>query len=462
MKTFKNILIIGLVVLVLVFIGYYAYLRVMLEKHKKSLFDNLALFQKAYSVSKLESEKKQLSKVLDKLDILDYYFATYDFQGLTNLEKEVNGVASRILERRKSAISSGAHIANIIGEGEYLQGGAELLKAEADINIKSGDILRLKKDSACKVIFIDGSTLNLSSKGVLSFNIVDMNRDKKILNVELTLAKGVLAIDTSKMSDFATKFKVSVRNVAITFGHKTEVRFQINYSPHSLSVFCDDGEMMINVNGKEDKLTLREMARISLTTGAVEKFKLAGTPTVESPTNFKVFELSNTKKITFKWKQIFNVAGYYFELSKDPLFAKPTVVKKSYSGTTLSIPIKETGVYYWRVASLNDANEKGRYTSTREFKVVATREHNLMADKTPPPLTLERIRMFGQTAIVRGKTEPKAFVTVNNQVVEVKDDGSFSAVITFFQAGKNKVEVIARDSSDNETTKTKWVMVTIY
>lgn len=462
MKTLKNILIVGLMVLLLAFLGYYAYLKIMLEKHKKSLFDNLSLFQKAYSISRLDSEKEQLSKVLDKLDILDYYFSTYDFTALKDLEEQVNKTASTILERRKSAISSGAHIANIEGEGEYLQSGAELLKAEADINIKSGDILRLKENSAAKVIFIDGTTLSLKSQGVISFNTVDMNREKKAVNVELTMAKGALEIDTSKMSDYLPNFIVRVRNITIKFSSKTEARFKINYSPNSLSLFCDEGEINYNIDGEDKKLNSREMVRISLSNGNIEQFKLAGAPTVESPANFKIYELSSTNKITFKWKQIFNVAGYYFELSKDPLFANPTITKKSYSGTTLNLPITEVGVYYWRVASLNDANEKGRFTTIREFKVVQSREHNLLADKTPPPLTLEKIRLFGQTAIVRGKTEPKAFVTVNNQVVEVKDDGSFSAIISFFQTGKNKVEVIARDSSDNETIKTKWVLIAIY
>ena len=83
-------------------------------------------------------------------------------------------------------------------------------------------------------------------------------------------------------------------------------------------------------------------------------------------------------------------------------------------------------------------------------------------DQTPPPLTLEPVRIFGTTAIVRGKTEPNARVTVNNQLVEVNEGGSFSAIITLYQSGKNRIEVISRDASDNETIMEKWVFIKIY
>ena len=80
----------------------------------------------------------------------------------------------------------------------------------------------------------------------------------------------------------------------------------------------------------------------------------------------------------------------------------------------------------------------------------------LYLDLTPPPLSITKPVMFQQVSklplLVEGKTEKGAKVTVNGEVAEVKDDGSFSFALSTLPEGElSKIEVVATDSAGNST-----------
>jgi len=73
-------------------------------------------------------------------------------------------------------------------------------------------------------------------------------------------------------------------------------------------------------------------------------------------------------------------------------------------------------------------------------------------DITPPILEIEEIPdvLYNEKLTIKGKTEPGATLIINGKEVPVKEDGSFSIEIVLIM-GENKIEIIARDASGNET-----------
>ncbi len=462
MKTARRFIIAVVLILFVVLITYPIYLHVQLRSSRKKLFDAVSLLQKAFVIAKFDDEKENLNRVLDELKQAETLMREYRLDELDALSARVLEASNAVMEARKSAVLSGAHIAQVVGDIVYVEGGTRSIRAETNMKIRSGDVLTLEKGSGCEVIFIDGSTVALQYPSAVVFKLIQEDKTRSQLDVQMDLKRGGLHFSASKITDYNPRFHVQAGPILVEYSLNASGEVVRNASMLHTTISCHEGVITVKIGENEHILRPQQQIRVDDNTMAVEKFSLPPMPMAESPANFKTIDRAEIHQIQFQWTSVYNAAGYHFELADNTVFANPIVVRKGYSGTTLSLPAPDKGVYYWHVAALNEANERGRFSDIREFKIVEGRGTEMLVDQIPPPLTLDPIRVFGTTAIVQGKTEPGALVTVNNQVVEVEDDGSFSAIITLYQAGKNRVEIIARDASDNETVAEKWVFIKIY
>ncbi|NOZ13262.1 MAG: hypothetical protein GXO69_06390 [Acidobacteria bacterium] len=461
MKVIKISVLVLILLLLISIVAYPVYLHVMQRQSNKRVFESLSLLQKAFVVAKLDEEKSKLNKALDKTKELRKYMDHYDFKKTDQLSTEIYKVANAVMQAKKSAVMSGAHIAQLVGEVNYLEGGTRVVQVESNMKIRSGDVLTMKKGAGVEIIFIDGSTITLRYPASLVFTKIEENKISHSLNVSMELKNGEVSFTASKITDYQPKFELAVGKIHVLYSLNAMGRASLNASLLTTTVACLEGSLLVQGGERDRKLGPQQILRVS-NTMMETVYSLPPMPLAEEPANYKTIETSGKGKIQFRWSKVYNAAGYVFELADNTVFANCLARRNGYSGTSLTLPLPGKGTYYWRVAALNEASERGHFSDIREFKVVGTRQHELLVDQTPPPLTLEPIRIFGTTAIVRGRTEAHARVTVNNQLVIAKDDGSFSAIITLYQSGKNRIKVIARDASDNETMLEKWVFIKIY
>jgi hypothetical protein len=77
----------------------------------------------------------------------------------------------------------------------------------------------------------------------------------------------------------------------------------------------------------------------------------------------------------------------------------------------------------------------------------------------PPALQLVDFLPSGALVIIRGRTEAAASVAIDGQMVDVEDDGGFTAVVKMKHDGPNTLEIVAQDASGNETRLKKSVYV---
>ena len=58
---------------------------------------------------------------------------------------------------------------------------------------------------------------------------------------------------------------------------------------------------------------------------------------------------------------------------------------------------------------------------------------------------------IGSMVIVNGQTEPGATLWIDNEKIEVSDDGTFYAVVRLRKEGVNEIRFVVQDTAGNET-----------
>jgi hypothetical protein len=91
--------------------------------------------------------------------------------------------------------------------------------------------------------------------------------------------------------------------------------------------------------------------------------------------------------------------------------------------------------------------------------VVAGLRPGERGDRTPPPLELEQVQVYGNLFIVSGHTEPGASLRVNGETVSVAQNGGFTKTLLVAREGWSVLEFIASDSSGNVATLRQRVFV---
>ncbi len=460
MKYLKALIVVLIVAVPIVFLSFYFNGKYRQKQTLARFYHAVTLLQKAYPFASFSNNREKFYTMLDKADktyqlILEYRLEKADKE-IAKIEK----FAKDIVEKRKSSYVSEAHISDFVGNVHILGGGKNLIKAEIDTRIRDKDVIKCGAKSACKIAFIDGSIFTVKSDSTVVFDRILEKKEENRLNIEVSLLNGKVVIETLGINDFNQDFTVKIRSLSVKFRGNTSAELQLR-SGKTLAVYCYDGQ--VNIEGKAFSpvsLGSRTVCRIGLNNLGFEKYKIPPAPRPEEPINLSTIDRATRSNIAFRWVPVFNVAGYVFQLSKDDLFANVIVEKSGYSGTTLIIPVLNEGAYFWRVAAINDVNERGKFSEAIKFTVVSGRVND-MIDNTPPEVNIEKINVFGSVVIITGKTEPGATVIINNHLVEVDADGKFSFIQKMYQRGKNPINIIARDAAGNETRITKYAIVTV-
>ena len=121
----------------------------------------------------------------------------------------------------------------------------------------------------------------------------------------------------------------------------------------------------------------------------------------------------------------------------------------------------DPGSYYWRVAAVSDGGIKGPFSNARRFRI-ASQQIRDRSDTEAPVLEVTEFVPIGQMVIINGRTEPGSTLWVDNNKVEVYDDGSFNAVVKLRKEGLNELLLVAQDTAGNETTLNKSAYVELY
>ncbi len=462
MRYFKYFLVLIIISIPLIFSGLYFVQKSKQKKVMQDFYKSLVLMQKAYPFVSFSSNKDEYFKMLDNAENIYNDIVFYRLGRAKREIAKMKKFATEIVKKRKSSYISEAHIAEFKGDVHILGGGNNLIKAEIDTKIREKDVIKCGEKSACKIAFLDGSIFTLKENSTIVFQKLNEKKEENLLEITIDLLKGKLAIETLGLSDFNQDFSVNVKGTVIKFKGNTSAFVELRKISKEIAIYCYDGNVRVMVNGGDKifDLPTRLMCRVNIKTEGIAKYKIPPAPRPEEPINLSTIDRNKRANIVFKWTPTYNVAGYYFELAKDNMFADVIVRKNGYSGTTLIMPMLKEGVYFWHVAAINHVNERGQFSEPIKFTVISGHTNNLI-DNTPPEVKIEKINVFGSVVIVSGKTEPGITLIINNHLVEVGKDGKFSYIQKMYQKGKNAINIIARDPAGNETKITKYAIISV-
>jgi hypothetical protein len=330
-------------------------------------------------------------------------------------------------------------------------------EASFKMDLQEGDRIRTAPDSSAKVKFDDGTeiTIQTDSIVVISKRLSSDDSDQTPLAV---VENGESDINAEKSETSPSVSTARIPRFKLSPGSSGSVRAEQETGKHVTVVEKGIG-VVTDTTGRTTQLTTLEQLTFEKD-DTTTKVKLPFTPPLLSPTKGQLFEFLDQQemRIELKWRDVSNAVRYHVQISENPLFARVSAENANLvkSSIAIKIPKSHKKQYFWRVRSIDANKNHSPWSDPFQFVVYTPSPITAAADspdKAPPALKITYMHPFFPYVQVEGTTEADAFLTLNGQIIDVKEDGSFVYTYTLQQAGWNDLIFVAEDPSGNKTTK---------
>jgi hypothetical protein len=159
--------------------------------------------------------------------------------------------------------------------------------------------------------------------------------------------------------------------------------------------------------------------------------------------------LDTTKRLDLLWQEVPSAARYALQVSRNRLFVDNLIDVDSRRKTDATLELRGEGTYQWRVAAISREGLQGPWSEPRAFRVAASVRPGEVGDKTPPPIELDQVQVYGNLFMVAGRTEPGAEIRINGESVEVAQNGTFTKTLVVDREGWSVLDFEAADRSGN-------------
>jgi glucodextranase-like protein len=327
--------------------------------------------------------------------------------------------------------------------------------------LKVGDQIKTASSGSAQVIYFDGTITTIKPGSLLEIRELSEDPATKVRRVQEKVNWGGVSASTSGGNVAGSVHEVATESA--TTRSFSRAQFEVDYNAESRATRTEVHSGTTEVRTEGATHTLKPLERIDVTAGrGVTRTTLPPAPALLDPMDSRVFLATNgTPDVSLRWAPVVPAGRYRLQLSRSSLFSALVLDKPDVHSSSVRIPGLPEGTYYWRVAALKDGGVEGAFSEIRRFKVAGKRDVN-RDDRTPPALELSQFLPSGHLVIINGRTEPGTLLTVEGQSIDVYDDGTFNAVIRMKREGKNDIEIVAQDSSGNETRQRRSVYVDTY
>jgi Glucodextranase, domain B len=330
--------------------------------------------------------------------------------------------------------------------------------ASLKMDLQEGDRVRTAPDSSARVNFEDGTEITIQSDSIAVLS--RRSPGKQELSPLVVIEIGESDINAEKSASAPSLSTSKISRFKVAPGSTGTIRAELSGN-HSGTITKGYGEIT-TVSGTREKLNDLEQFKVDQNNVAT-KTKLPYVPPLFSPQNGQVFEFLTDQGLTveLKWRDVSNAEKYHVEISESPLFGKLSAQNESLAKSSISIKIPKTSKkqYFWRVRSIDQKGNKSPWSDPFQFVVQSPRSSRSTQgmDRTPPPLDITYMHPFLPFVQVEGRTEPDAFLTLNGEIIDVREDGSFVYTYTLKKSGWNDLVFVAEDPAGNKATATKQV-----
>ena len=331
--------------------------------------------------------------------------------------------------------------------------------ASFKMDLHEGDRIRTAPDSSGKIKFEDGTeiTVQTDSIVVISKRSVSSAEEAPLAVVE----NGEGDINAEKSASAPSVSTAKITRFKLAPGSTGSVVADGRTGEHTGVIEKGYG-VITDVRGHTTQLTSLEQVRIDRNDETVVT-KLPFTPPLISPPKGQLFEFLSDQglEVELKWRDVSNAVRYHLQISENPLFAKLSAENANLSKSVIIVKIPKTfkKQYFWRVRSIDKDKNKSPWSEPYQFVVYSPQESKVSPslDNVPPVLKINYMHPFLPFVQIEGQTEPDAFLTLNGQIIDVKEDGSFVYTYTLQTSGWNDLNFVAEDAAGNKTKVTKRV-----
>ncbi len=321
--------------------------------------------------------------------------------------------------------------------------------ADRKLLLRVGDQVKTAGSGTVQLIYFDGTITTINPGSLLEIREIHEDPATKVRRVSEKLTWGEVLASTQKTNVDGSFHEVATDKVSARSEAAGEFRVSSNKESQAAAVDVFRGRVQIASGGRVERLDSGERIRADASGQLQAKETLPAVPRLIAPADQKIFvhEDPAQASTTLAWDKAVGASHYHLVISDRMLFTVP-LYDADREETTVQIDGLRPGEYYWKVASVFPAGVRGPYSEPWRFRVTAQNLHD-REDTTPPILEVTESVQSGPMLILNGRTESGAHLWVDNEKVDVTDDGTFYAVIRLRKEGVNDVSLLAQDASGN-------------
>jgi hypothetical protein len=321
--------------------------------------------------------------------------------------------------------------------------------ADRKMLLHVGDQLKTAGSGSVQLVYFDGTVTTINPGSLLEIREIREDPNTKVRRVSEKLNWGEVLASTQKKNVDGSFHEVATEKVSARSDDVGEFRVSSDKESKASAVDVFNGRLQIASGGRVERLDSGERIRADAGGRLQAKEVLPGVPRLVTPADQKIFVHEDPAKAltTLAWEPTPGAARYHLMISDRLLFTS-ALYDADRPETSVQLDGIQPGEYYWKVAAVSSAGIRGSYSEPWRFRVTSHSLHD-KEDTTPPVLEITENVQSGPMLILNGRTEPGALLWVDNEKVDVTDDGTFYAVIRLRKEGVNDVSLLAQDASGN-------------
>lgn len=328
--------------------------------------------------------------------------------------------------------------------------------------LRVGDQIKTSAGASAQIMYFDGTITKIEPGSLLEIRHVSEDPATRVRRVEEKLNWGEVLASTQKRNVAGSYHEVSTDTATARSDSAARFRVAVEKESREAEVAVFGGELRVSAKDRAETVLSGERLRALGDGRLLPKEILPGVPRLISPSDERVFVYEEPAAATtsLSWEKVPGAEKYRLHISSEFLFS--TLLYDADRGETqVVIDGIRPGDYYWRVAAVAGGGVLGEFSESRRFRVTSQRIRD-RGDKEPPAIEITERVQTGAMLILNGRTEPGALLWVDNEKVEVADDGTFFSVIRLKKEGVNEVVVSAQDAAGNVRKVTQKAYVDSY
>jgi hypothetical protein len=320
----------------------------------------------------------------------------------------------------------------------------EWLSADTRMVLRKSDLVRTGPGAAAEIAFFDGTVVHVRPDSLITIEETSEDPSTKRRRVAWHISSGEVNFQTVRRNVPGSATEFTTPTVKATAGENTDGGIRVEESGTSdVKVFQGTSQLETK-SGERVALGASEALKVDSVGRASAKQALPGVPVLLAPSHQSEIIYPDPARATtlLMWKPVPGAVGYHVVLDYSAYFNRPMFDRAGVPESQIQLRALDTGKYYWRVAAVDKDNVEGAYSDFARF-TITRRGGAGTAGGPPPPLVIDAIDVRTNILQVKGRSEAGASVTVNDQPVDVQEDGSFNEYITLDKPGRQTVVIRA-------------------